>query len=184
MKKITRKNFFFSLLLTFSSFNSYSADYVISLSPLHLAFPIVEGAIEVPVGENMSVSGIFGYGSISVTDAFNRDVTFPVWEAGTQLRYYPNGSQERGLQIGIEAMYVNVDLDDEFPTVTVDTNGYSIGPFIGYKWNFDSNAVIDLQFGFARYFAQVKAKDSFGNEIESSANQNGPLLNINAGYAF
>lgn len=185
-KIISKKRFGAISTLIFASISgaSYAGDYALTISPLHLTLPVVELTLENGVSEGISVAGTLGYGSVTVADPNNGDTTVNIFEAGAQLRYYTGGDTNRGFHVGAEGQYIKPFLDDVPAGVTVQANGIAVGPFIGYKWNTSSNFVYDLQAGYQFFFAQAKAKNSQGDEIESSTSDGAPLLNINVGFSF
>ena len=51
-------------------------------------------------------------------------------------------------------------------------------------WTAVSGLTFDIQAGYEKFLAQVKAKDRLGNEIEDSVQGGIPLINLNLGWSF
>jgi len=155
----------------------------ITLSPIHLAFPIVEVTGEYALAPQFGVAGIFGYGSMTVDNSSGKSVKMPVLELGGQAAYYVLGSFRHGMQLGGELLWIKVSPPKD-QGVTVAANGVAAGPFLGYKWVADFGLTLFIQGGYEFLFAQAKATDATGREIQSSADGGVPLLNLNLGWSF
>jgi len=155
----------------------------ITNSPFHLFLPFFELTAEMAIDEKISAAAILGYGGPSFENSSGESITVPIIELGGQFRYYLIGSFDKGWLIGLEALYIGA-FPPENEGVTASANGLSIGPFVGYKKTASFGLVFDINLGYAKLLLQAKAKDQFGNEIETSIEDNLPILNINFGWAF
>lgn len=175
------------LILIFLTYTAITAQedkkFSATLSPLHLTAPIVELTGEYAINPKTSAAGILGYGTISEEDILGDEVSIPVLELGAQGRYYLLGNFNHGMPIGLEALWLKVFLPEQ-EDITVSVNGFGLGPFVGYKWAAQFGLTFDVQVGYQWLFAQAKAKDQNGNELEGSAKDGILLLNLNAGWSF
>ena len=149
--------------------------FAITVSPIHLIFPVVEVAAEFRLARNMSIAGIGGVGSIELDNTSTR-VT--VYELGGQFRYYAVGRFDHGMQIGAELLYLGGRADEG--SVSAIASGLAIGPFIGYKFSAGVGFTVDVQGGVE--FVAISAESSTGASEE--AGRAIPLVNINLGWAF
>ena len=173
-----------ALLLTVSLGNAQETKKLsITNSPIHLSLSILELMAEYQVAPKIGAAGILGYGSITETDNWGDEVEIPILEIGGQLNYYLLGNFDKGMQVGLELLYINLSLPED-EVATIIANGLGIGPYLGYKWTAVSGLTFDIQAGYEKFLAQVKAKDSFGNEIEDSVQGGIPLINLNLGWSF
>ena len=140
----------------------------ITISPIHLAMPVVELMGEFALSPKVSVAVVGGLGTYE---------GFSVSEFGGQLNLYATGNFDKGMQVGLEILYASVSGSIE--NVSGVGNGLSIGPFIGYKGAFDFGLSIDIQLGVAFMTVQAEASGS-----TASAKATAPLLNLNVGWSF
>ena len=161
------------------------ADKIFSLtiSPVHLILPIVEFTGEYALSRDFGIAAIGGYGSIQVKNSASKDIKLPVLELGAQAAYYALGSFRHGMQVGGELLWIKVSPPKD-EGVTVAANGVAVGPFLGYKFISSFGLTVFVQGGYEFLFAQAKATDATGKEIEASADGGLPLLNINLGWSF
>lgn len=131
----------------------------------------------------MGVAAIAGYGEIEETGIFSDKVNIPVLELGGQFNYYAIGSFRHGLQVGGERLWIKVSPPEQ-EGITLAANGTAAGPFVGYKWMARSSFTLFVQAGYQQLFAQAKAKDATGQEVEGSVEDGIVLLNINLGWSF
>lgn len=178
------------LLLAFACLTTAHAQtertFSLTMSPVHLAFPIFEFTGEYAVSPKFGLAGIGGYGSTDLEKSDGTTTTteeIPVLELGAQAMYYPWGDFNGGMQVGAELLWIKVFIPEE-EGVTVSANGVAIGPLAGYKWVTSFGLTFVVQGGYQFLFAQAKAKNSAGDEIESSVDSGIPLLNLNVGWSF
>ena len=152
--------------------------FSLTISPLHLALPVLEAQLEVALDPRMSVSVVLGYGGVTVSDGFTED-TFSVFEAGAQFAYYAVGDFGHGLQLGLEALYVGVSADADSEFSGVFGRGFALSPFIGYKIAADFGLTFMAQLGPA--FTVVSAESDTDSAEDSGV---GVLLNLNVGWSF
>lgn len=175
---------FLGLLAAFSPINAQSEKtFSLTISPIHLAFPVVELTGEMAVSPKLGIAGIGGFGSITAENNLGEKKSIPVLELGGQAAYYVVGSFRHGMQVGAEAMWLKVFIPEK-EGVSVSTNGLAIGPLLGYKWAARFGLTFLVQGGYQWLFAQAKGTDAAGNEIEASQDSGIPLLNLNAGWSF
>ncbi len=164
-------------------FSQGDKNFSLTMSPLHLALPVIELTGEYALSPKVGAAAIAGYGGIKETGISGNKINIPVLELGAQFNYYVIGSFHRGLQLGAELLWIKVSPPDQ-QGITVAANGAAAGPFVGYKWIWGSGFTLFLQGGYERLFAQAKAKDANGQEIQASVEDGIPLLNINLGWSF
>ena len=140
----------------------------ISISPIHLAMPVVELMGEFAIKPEMGVAVIGGLGSYH---------DFSVFEIGGQLNLYLIGDFDQGMQGGIELLYASVSGSIE--EVSGIGQGLSVGPYLGYKGAFSFGLSIDFQFGIAVIIPTAE-------DNSSSTSDKGlyPFLNFNVGWSF
>jgi hypothetical protein len=157
--------------------------FSLTLSPIHLVFPIYEFTGEYAVDPQFGVAGILGAGSITVQNDLDDDVKIPVFEFGGQAMYYALGSFRHGLQLGGEMVYIKISPPKD-EGVSIDLNGLTFGPLIGYKFISSFGLTFLAQAGWQFLTAQVKATDESGQEIEGSGSGGFPNLNLNVGWSL
>ncbi len=157
----------------------------LTISPLHLLFPLVEVTGEFRVGPRLGVAGIGGLGAITSTTSAGDSVRLFATELGASVRYYVTGSFQGGVQVGAEAMYLYVKVDSSSTdvAVTAAADGLSIGPFLGYKWTGRSGFTFDAQGGLAYAATRANANDGSSSATASDSRLY-PLLNVNVGWSF
>jgi len=154
----------------------------ITNSPFHLAIPVLELMAEYQVAPEIGVAGILGAGSMTETDSWGDESEIPILEIGAQLNYYLLGNFDKGMQVGLEVLYLKISDEDE--DVSVSVKGLAIGPYLGYKWTAGFGLTFDIQAGYEKLLFRGEAEDSFGFEIEEEEETGIPLLNINIGWSF
>ena len=157
----------------------------LTISPLHLLLPLLEVTAEYRVGPRLGVAGVGGIGAITATTSADDSVRFFATEVGASVRYYVTGSFQRGVQVGAEALYLYLKIDESSTSVDITGagDGLSIGPFLGYKWIGRSGFTFDAQGGLA--YAATRSSASDGTtSATASDNRLYPLLNVNVGWSF
>lgn len=153
----------------------------VTISPIHLALPVVELAAELRLGRSFGIAAVGGAGSIEVYGE-----RFNAYEIGGQVAWYMTGNFGRGLKLGVEALHARVEGDAE--GVRALGEGVSVGPYLGYKRIWRSGFTFDIQGGVAGYFLRgegdgVVSEDRDGTTTVADV-ELGPLLNINLGWSF
>ena len=149
----------------------------LSISPVHLAMPVVEVAFEQRFNEAVSLTVIGGVGKVTsgLTEA-------NVFEVGCQMRYYIDDFE--GLHFGFEGIYLGASIDDE-STIEAAGQGLALGPLAGWKFVLDSGLTFDLQGGYQFLTMTAEAEDTATGESASDGESEGiPLVNINVGWSF
>ncbi len=150
--------------------------YSLTLSPVHLALPVVELTGEYRMAPKVSAALIGGFGSITADD--NK---FSVIEAGAQARYYPLNTTKHEPHLGVEALWLHIAGDDLDNTDVSGTGaGLAVGPFIGYKYTASFGLTFDSQVGYQ--FLALKADATDGSSASDSKGI--VLLNLNLGWSF
>jgi len=157
--------------------------FSLTMSPFHLALPVLELTGEYALSPKVGAAAIAGYGGVKETGISGNKINIPVLELGAQFNYYVTGSFRSGLQLGAELLWLKISPPDQ-QGITVKANGAAAGPFVGYKWIWGSGFTLFLQGGYEKLFAQAKAKDANGQEIQNSVEDGIPLLNVNLGWSF
>jgi hypothetical protein len=137
----------------------------VTLSLIHLPFPIVEFTTEISLSSQFGLAATVGAGAIFSNAAF---------DVGISGRYYVIGDFDHGMQLGVEANYFSVDVGDGNSEVLDFFLGLGVGPFVGYKVSADVGFTFETQLGVVYY---VRGNDHFTNEFF-------PLINVNLGWAF
>jgi hypothetical protein len=156
----------------------------LTISPIHLLFPVFELNVEVRLVDHLSIAAIGGYGSITLENSLGEGTTFDVYEVGGQITGYPLKSFE-SLQLGAEFLYAHVSSDDINETSTTGVGiGYAIGPFIGYKLMTDGGFTFVVQGGVQYFNASAQAENTSGNSAQEEEKHVIALLNLNLGWSF
>lgn len=155
----------------------------LTLSPVHLAFPVVEVTGEYAYTRQVGLAAIVGVGNLEATSDDGTKTSIFLYELGVQGRYYILGDFEHGLQLGVEALHVGASGETEDSNISSSAAGLAIGPFVGYKFVASFGLTVDIQ-GGVQYVA-VGASASDGEESASASNSDTiPLLNLNLGWSF
>ncbi len=158
-------------------------DVSLTFSPLHLLLPVVEVTGEIRLDKIMSVAAIAGFGSVSIDNA-QPDLPShaSVYEFGGHYRFYPIGSFEHGMQLGVEVLYLHVSA--ETASVSGFGTGLAVGPFAGYKIIASGGFTFDAQLGVEFLAVKAEAQDSGGQSASATQKATIPLLNLNIGWSF
>ena len=146
--------------------------FSLTISPLHLLFPVVELTGEARVHDKVGVAVIGGAGKY--TDA-SVNVSATVYELGAQVRFYVVGDFRQGMQLGAELLYLHLDAAD----IVATGEGLAVGPFLGYKVMVDAGFTFEAQLGFEHVSEQARSGGSAASEQDYI-----PLLNLNIGWSF
>jgi hypothetical protein len=147
--------------------------FSLTISPIHLLFPVVELTGEARVHDKVGIALIGGAGKY--TDPNVTGISATVYEAGAQVRVYVIGDFRHGMQVGGELLYLHLN-DDR---VAISGEGLAVGPFLGYKIMIDAGFTFDAQVGFEHISARAQ-----GNGATPSDKSIIPLLNLNVGWSF
>lgn len=128
----------------------------VTLSPVHLAAPMLEAAYEYSLGGPSAVQGIAGIGATSGVFLFT---------LGGQYRHYLLGNFSRGVGVGGEVTYTNGSLGG------VSASALTAGPLATGKYAFGFGLTGVLDVGYQAVLA-------------SGATGGGLLLNLNLGWSF
>ena len=151
----------------------------ITLSPIHLLFPVFEAQIEVKPTPHLGLAVIGGIGSTKYESSIG-DTKFAVYELGAQIIGYPLRDFS-SLQLGAEVMYLHVSTEQiNGQNVSAAAGGVAVGPLVGYKVLTKAGFTFFVQGGFE--YVAIKANDDQGNNAEQSSVI--PLLNLNLGWSF
>ena len=145
----------------------------VTFSPVHLVLPMAEVEIEGRVAPHLGVAAIGGIGRIT-----SNNITATAYEAGVQGNYYFL-RDFAGLHAGVEVMYLSLGDVDVDSSVTAD--GFTAGPYVGYKGVFSFGLTLTAQLGVD--FVVAHAKSSTTQQMASEKTVL-PLLNLNAGWSF
>jgi hypothetical protein len=145
----------------------------VTMSPIHLVFPIVEAMVEFQPAPHFGVAVLGALGR--VTDK-NTDLSGTAMEIGGQVVYYPM-HRFRGLHVGAEVLYVNISDIDLDSSATGE--GLAVGPLVGYKVLTRSGFTFLAQGG-----AQVAVIRAETTNQMASERKVFPLVNLNLGWSF
>ncbi len=161
-------------------------DVSLTLSPLHLVFPILEMTGEYRASDRVGVALLAGAGQMTLPVTVDDDVTITVWEVGGQFRFYAIGNFDHGMQLGAELLWLGIFTDEiEGTEISGTGSGLALGPFLGYKIATDAGFTFDAQLGFQWHAVEARAEDA-DTGAEASEKETGinPLLNLNIGWSF
>jgi hypothetical protein len=152
----------------------------VTLSPFHLALPVVHLTGEYRLGEQLGIAAIFGVGRIkgSSSGLYEIQPTYTAFEVGGKFHYYAVGNFRHGMQVGGEVLVIHVTGADK--GVSQSATGLLVGPFLGYKYTAGFGLTFEAQLGMAR--EGIGASKSTGDELTKSAWA--ALLNLNVGWSF
>jgi hypothetical protein len=145
----------------------------ISMSPIHLIFPMLELDAEFKAHPRIGVGLILAGGRVSNED---KTITATGYEVGGQVNYYIL-KPFAGLHVGVEGLYLS--LGDVMQDATATGSGFSIGPYVGYKVQTDLGFAFIAQGGVS--YLAVRAESSSAMASDSKVS---PLLNLNIGWSF
>lgn len=158
----------------------------ITLSPIHLIFPVFEVTAEYAVSPRMGVALIGGYGSLPIKTSTTSSVGtvtttehIKIWELGGHFNYYVVGSFEHGMQLGAEVLYVGASSDASSSHTAVTAAGLALGPYAGYKIITRVGFTFEANLGFQ--YVTLQAHDDTSSAKQESVI---PLLNLNVGWSF
>jgi hypothetical protein len=174
--------------------------FSLTISLLHpVLFSLYEAEGEFRLGKHAGLAVIFGFGSIGLQQL---DTSFPddrasLWEGGGQIRFYPVGSFDHGMQLGLEFAYLHGSASttgtissglapsmDYTGTVTATGNAFKVGPFMGYKLTLPVGLTFGAQLGVELLSVNGLAKDSTGNSKSTSEKVAILLADANVGWSF
>jgi hypothetical protein len=153
----------------------------LTVAPLLLLSPVLQVTGEVRLADRAGIALTTGGGWVTQTQEGQPSLKFRVLELGGQLRYYATGSFRRGLQVGVEILYVNVDVRVE--DIIGVASGLEIGPFFGWKAVSAAGFTVDLQGGVAILTAGQEVSDPNHTSTGSFVDYV-PLVNANIGWSF
>ncbi len=158
----------------------------ITISPVHLVLPVFELMGEYRLQDKIGAAVIVGFGSIEIDPILGGPPTsFSIFEGGAQLQYYLLGNFDHGMQLGAEAVFVQVS--GSVGTVTGLGQGLVAGPYIGYKVAADVGFTFNAQLGYQVGLISASAEDTSDGSSSSASGEesaSGPLLNLNVGWSF
>ena len=162
--------------------------FSITISPLHLLFPIVQLTGEVRATPHFGISVIAGYGSLGVdttTNGVADSVKVTAYEIGGRLIGYPL-KKFKSLQFGAQLMYLKVDTATPISSSNVSGTGAGIafGPFAGYKLVTSGGFTFLAQLGVQYLSAQAEAHETTGLSNSARDNRFLPLVNLDVGWSF
>lgn len=152
-----------------------SHSVAVTVSPVHLIFPIAEVTAELKLVPHMGIGVTLGAGRISNAD---KSVTGSAYEAGGQFNYYILDAFE-GLHVGGEILFLKINDVDQDLTATAD--GLTMGPYIGFKVDTDIGFTFVGQAGAAFAAYRAEANNSTNTASDKKVY---PLLNLNVGWSF
>ena len=165
----------------------------LTLSPIHLLFPVFEITAELRLANHVGLSVVGGIGSIGFTESGScssgicqpdTKVRASVQELGTQLVFYPLQAFD-GLVLGAELDWVHLSVNDTGNNVTGVGAGTAFGPLIGYKWIFECGFTLFAHVGVQHVWAQADASQSTtGDTAHDEKTQWLPLVNLNLGWSL
>jgi hypothetical protein len=170
------------------------------LSVVHpLVFSIFDVTGEFRLGRQAGLALVFGVGSASLKDFYKAlpDERARVWEGGLQVRFYPLGTFDHGLQVGGEFVYLTGSasttgsLPSEDDTgaastgpLTAKGSGFKAGPFVGYKLALPVGFTLAAQIGVDYLSLKGIAKDANGTTKTGDTKTAFLLADAGIGWSF
>jgi hypothetical protein len=145
----------------------------ISMSPIHLIFPVLEVETEFKAHPRIGVGLILAGGRVSDE---NDTITATAYEIGAQVNYYFL-KPFAGLHAGVEAVYLS--LGDVMQDSSVTAEGLSIGPYVGYKVQTSLGFAFIAQGGVQFLAIRAESSSAMASDRKVSV-----LLNLNVGWSF
>lgn len=163
----------------------------VTISPIHLIYPIVEISAEFAITPKIGVAAFGGYGTVPMTTRTTtiRGTTesterLRAWEIGARFNYYVIGTFDHGMQLGAEVQYLKVARSEANSTqIAASAAGLAIGPYVGYKIITSIGFTFEGNLGVQYVAARGQATDGV-NSAEASEKRIIPLLNLNIGWSF
>jgi hypothetical protein len=163
-----------------------------------LLFSTYQGAGEFRLGKQAGLALALGVGTISLQKF---DKTLPdegarIWQLGSQIRFYPVGSFEHGMQLGAEFFYLfgsasatgSLTLGPGQMTppgnLTATGTGLKIGAFVGYKLVLPVGFTVEAQAGIGYLSLKGVARDEAGHSKSADYKSAVPLANASVGWSF
>jgi len=137
----------------------------LTLSPFHLLNPELHLTGELKLAPKLSVAAMLGAGKVT-----DEGKTYSIWEVGGQFRYYLFGSFTRGMMLGADVGYIDVNGQMENPMAYYV--GTRAGVFLGYK--------IAMKIGFT---AEAQIGPVYVRENADNAELQ-TLINFKVGWSF
>jgi hypothetical protein len=147
----------------------------ITISPVHFALPVGELTAEFKLAPKFGVAVIGGVGT--VTPENSNDSVF-VYEIGVSPRVYVIGDFRQGVELGVEALYLHANADDQF-MASVSAQGLAIGPYAGYKWVSQLGLTLEAQLGGSYLTARGESSTATNESSDFIV-----LLNLQVGWSF
>jgi hypothetical protein len=170
------------------------------LSVVHpLAFSIYDASGEFRLGRQAGLALVVGVGSASLKQFYKSlpDERARVWEGGMQVRFYPLGTFDHGLQVGAEIVYltgsaqttgtITSDADPSMSytgPLTAKGSGFKVGPFVGYKLVLPVGLTLAAQIGVDYLSLKGLAKEANGNTKTGDAKTALLLADAGLGWSF
>ncbi len=111
----------------------------LGVNAIYLLLPVYQVQAEIAVNPKWSVALRGGGGVWALTDDHSR-----ILEFGGQASHYLIGSVKRGVQVGLDARWVDFENGGMLMGLG---NGFALGPFLGYKRTFASGITLAGQAG-------------------------------------
>ena len=151
----------------------------LTFSPYHVLIPMGELQLEIPLSQSRKsgLAIVGGYGSANV-EIDGIDTPATIYDIGSSIRYYLFGDYSMGFQVGVEAMWTGISEEDS--DVRFNAQGFTIGPFVGFKVVLPIGFTVDTQIGAA----YITARGELNNPAEAERTDFIPLFNLNVGWTF
>lgn len=170
------------------------------LSVVHpIVFSIYDATGEFRLGRHAGLALVAGVGSASLKQFYKAlpDERARVWEGGLQIRFYPVGTFDHGLQVGAEIVYLtgsasttgNITPDDDPGAtsngpLTAKGSGFKVGPFVGYKLALPVGFTLAAQIGVDYLSLKGIAKDANGTTRTGDTKTAFLLADAGIGWSF
>jgi hypothetical protein len=157
----------------------------VTVSPIHLLFPMLEASAEFQVSDNVGLAVIGAYGEVGISNSSGVHDSLGIWELGGQVRYYFLESFE-SLHAGVEALYIGISESDiGGAELSANASGVAVGPFVGWKGIFGPGFTFVVQLGAASTAVSATATDSSTGETATVTDRDVlVLLNLDLGWSF
>ena len=164
-------------------------DVSLTISPFHLALPVVQLTLEIRAHDNLGVALVGGYGATSIqsttTAATGATVTsttsIALWEVGARANAYVVGNFDDGMIVGAQLLYLGATSGGVSYQGGAAAQGTSIGGYIGYKLATRVGFTFLCAIGAQNVFLSAASND--GN-AQASDSKVLPLLILDVGWSF
>ncbi|MBA3457629.1 MAG: hypothetical protein H0T42_31395 [Deltaproteobacteria bacterium] len=158
--------------------------FTVMWAPLRAVIPLVEFTFEYRVMPKLGVSLTLGAGTRTIEDQAGTEYSGTEIDVGGQVRYYLLGNFRHGMQLGAEVLEEYVNFEDLPAGVGAAAGGFTVGPFIGYKFATGVGFTFEAQAGVRYVVVEPEAQGGVGSPGFTTEDKVLPLVHLNVGWSF